>query len=156
MIDEVFNNKCIGCSVVNGELVPIGGVICETKSFVLAQDPLVMIPGFLIIQSKKHINSLLGLNHDEQQELMELVCKAREAQDKLKICKDVIILQEERSIHFHVWLFPYYDWMKEKFGQGIAYVRDIIEYIKENSTEEDRSKTKETAEMVKDFLKKLK
>ena len=43
----------------------------------------------------------------------------------------------ERSKHLYIWIFPNYDWMNEKFGKRITYLRAISEYAKENVNEED-------------------
>lgn len=152
MSDEI-NKKCTGCSVVNGELVPIGGIIYETENFVLAQDAEVPISGFLIIQSKKHTNSIKNFNKEERTELSELIYKTRMALEELDICKEVTIVQEERSKHFHIWLFPLYDWMKEKFGKGIKYLRDINDYAIKNATDKDKEDVLNTVEKIKKYFK---
>ena len=151
-MSDMINKKCTGCSVVNGELIPVGGVIYETKNFVLAQDAEVPLKGFLIIQSKKHTNSIKEFNKEERYELSELIYKTRMALEELKICEEVTIVQEERSKHFHIWLFPYYDWMKDKFGKGIKYLRDINEYLINNATEKDRQEVLETVEKLKQYF----
>lgn len=151
-MSDIINNKCTGCSVINGELVPIGGWIYETENFVLAQDAEVMIEGFLIIQSKKHVNSLLGFSEEENLELANLLYKTRKALKELNICEEVTIVQEERSKHFHIWVFPYYDWMKEKFGKGIKYLRDINQFVIENETEENRQKVLDTCNKLKKYF----
>ncbi len=154
MSDEI-NKKCTGCSVVKGEIIPIGGIIYETKNFVLAQDAEVPISGFLIIQSKKHTNSIINFNKEERNELIELIYKTRIALEELNICKEVTIVQEERSKHFHIWLFPYYDWMKEKFGKGIKYLRDINDYVMKNATEQDKKMVEETIKKLKSHFKEI-
>jgi diadenosine tetraphosphate (Ap4A) HIT family hydrolase len=69
IIKDFINNewscKCIGCSIGSGEVVPPGGIITETKNFVLHQDPEVPIKGFLIIASKKHIQSISQITPEE-------------------------------------------------------------------------------------------
>ena len=151
-MSDIINNKCTGCSVINGDLVPIGGWIYETQNFVLAQDAEVMIEGFLIIQSKKHVNSLIDFSEEESLELAKLLYQTRNALKDLNICEEVTIVQEERSKHFHIWLFPYYDWMKEKFGKGIKYLRDINQYVMDNYTEENKQKVLETCNRLKEYF----
>lgn len=151
-MSDIINDKCTGCSVINKELVPIGGWIYESKNFVLAQDAEVMIEGFLIIQAKRHVNSLLDFSEEENLELSNLLYQTRKALKELNICEEVTIVQEERSKHFHIWLFPYYDWMKEKFGKGIKYLRDINQYVMENETEDDRQKVLKTCERLKEYF----
>lgn len=151
MSDEI-NKKCTGCSVVNGDVVPLGGIIYETENFVLAQDAEVPLKGFLIIQSRKHTNTIMDFNKKEQNELIELIYKTRIALEKLNVCKEVTIVQEERAKHFHIWLFPYYDWMKERFGKGIKYLRDINEYVIKNATEKDKKEVLETVQRLIKYL----
>lgn len=137
MIIKDFTNKewtctCIGCSIGSGEIVPPGDIIVATENFVLHQDPEVPITGFLIIASKKHIKSISELSLEESTELFELVYKARLAMKKLICIKEVTIIQEERSGHFHIWLLPRYEWMTDKFGNSLSNIRDIMNYSKEN------------------------
>ena len=148
-MSDIINNKCTGCSIAKGE---IGIIIYETKNFVINQDPEVPLKGFLVISSKKHVNSLLNLNGEEREELNYLLFKARKSLDDLNICKEVSIVQEERSQHFHIWLYPYYDWMNENFGKGIKYLRDINDYVIKNATEKDKKEVFETIKQLKKYF----
>lgn len=152
-MSETINKKCIGCNIVNKEIIPNGGIIYETENFLLFQDPEVPIKGFLIVQAKRHVKSMIDFTEEEQIELVKLINKAREALKKLDICNEVTIVQEERSKHFHVWLFPNYKWMEEKFGKGIKYLRDISEYAIENVTQKDIEEVLEIVEKLKDIIK---
>ena len=51
-------------------------------------------------------------------------------------------------------MFPYYDWMSEKFGKGIEYLRNINKYVTENATVEERKEVEETVEKLKRYFKK--
>ena len=55
--DEANSYNCIGCAIAKGELTPPGGTIYESRNIVLAADPEVPIPGFLIITGRRHVNS---------------------------------------------------------------------------------------------------
>ena len=110
------------------------------------------LKGFMIIQSKKHTNSLLGFEKEEIEELNELIYKTRKAMNDLNISDEVTIVQEERSKHFHIWLFPNYEWMQEKFGKGVKYLRDINEYIIENATANDKEEVLKTVEDLKRYF----
>ena len=145
----MVEKQCIGCKIANEES---NFIIYETENFVLLQDPEVQLKGFLIVQAKKHVNSLINFNEEEQIELIKLTNKARLALKELNICQEVTIVQEERSKHFHIWLFPYYEWMQEKFGKGIKYLRDINEYVINNSTEEDKKELLEVVEKLKKYF----
>lgn len=147
-----MDKNCIGCSIVNGELELIGGNIYETEHFILGQDSDVPLKGFLIIQTKEHVNSMLDFSEKEQIELIKLIHKTRVALEELNICKEVTIVQEERSKHFHIWLFPNYEWMQEKFGKGIKYLRDINEYVIQNATDEDKEEVLKINEELKKYF----
>ena len=47
--------------------------------------------------------------------------------------KKVTIVQEEGSqdSHFHVWLFPWHDWMKPH-GSKLQDIKNLMKYAKEN------------------------
>lgn len=150
-MSDIINNKCTGCSVAKGE---IGTIIYETKNFVLNQDPEVPLKGFLIITAKKHVNSFIDFIEEEREELNRLLFEARKSLSDLNICKEVSIVQEERSQHFHIWLFPYYDWMNEKFEKGVKFLRDINDYVIKNATEKDKKEVFETIEQLKKYFEK--
>lgn len=72
---------------------------------------------------------------------MELINKTIMYLKELKVVEEVTIVQEERSKHLHVWVFPYNSWMDEKFGKGVSYLRDICKYVKENVSEDDKKRS---------------
>ncbi|MEG0773792.1 HIT family hydrolase [Clostridium sp.] len=141
IIKDFLNNewtcKCIGCSIGSGETMPPGGIIAETKNFVLHQDPEVPIKGFLIIASKEHIKSIAQLTQEEAAELFDLVYRARLAMNNIPDITEITIVQEERSGHFHLWLLPRYEWMKDKFENSLSSIRKIMSYSKENLKSKD-------------------
>lgn len=154
ILGEEWNCKCIGCSIENGEIAPPGDIIISTENFVLHQDPEIPIKAFLIIASKKHIRSISELTCKESEELFDLVYKARMALKIIKDIKEVSIIQEERSGHFHLWLLPRYEWMDEKFENSLSTVREILFYAKNNyKTEENIIDILETVEIIRDYMK---
>ena len=74
---------------------------------------------------------------------------------ELNITNEVTLVQEERSKHLHIWIFPNYDWMTEKFGKGIKYLRDISEYAQKNANERKIKEVLEVIERVKNYFKDL-
>ena len=83
-------------------------------------------------------------------ELFDLVYSARLAMKNITDIKEVTIIQEERSEHFHLWLLPTYEWMTDKFGNSLSSIREMMKYSKENL------KTKENIEKVLLVVSKLK
>ena len=132
ILDNEWQCNCIGCSIATGEVIPPGGIIRETENFILHQDPEIPIKGFLIIASKKHIKSISQLSFEESQELFDLVYKARRALESIDDIKEVSIIQEERSSHFHLWLLPRYQWMDDICINSLSTIREIMNYAREN------------------------
>ncbi|WP_291569331.1 HIT family protein [Clostridium sp. UBA4548] len=131
-MNNQWPDQCMGCSVGNGDMLPPGGIIYDTKNFVLHQDPDVPLSGFLIVAAKKHIRSIEELTLEESTEFFQLVYKARVAMKKVCDINEITIIQEERSGHLHLWLLPRYQWMNEKFGNSLSNIREIMSYTKEN------------------------
>ena len=163
-IINIFNNeidltdKWLGCGIVDKSIdVPLG-ILIKTNNFVAVQDIETPIPAFIVITSKKHIKSILDLNKEEYDELMDLTYKIRKAMSILEDIKDVSIIQKELAPHFHLWLFPRYDWMinNELIGLGDGRLSDIskiIDYSRKNhKNDEYINKTKEYFEVLKEEL----
>ena len=68
--------------------------------------------------------------------------------------QEVTLVQEERSKHMHIWIFPNYTWMNEKFGKGITYLRDISEYAQKNVNEEVIKEVLNVIEKVREYFQK--
>ncbi len=151
---NTYYYDCLGCEIGKKNIIPPGGVIYEDESFVLAGDPEIPLNGFLIISAKQHKNSLIEFTKDEQHNLIDIVSKSITILKKLGITKEVTLVQEERSKHFHMWIFPNQEWMTEKFGKGVAYVRDICEYARKNTTQDEKVEIINTIEKIKEEYNK--
>ena len=136
ILGNEWHYDCMGCAIGRSDIETPGGVIFAGDIAILAADPEIPIPGFLVVNVKKHINSFSDLNPSERVEIVNVITHAEKALKELGVTKEITIVQEERSKHFHVWLFPTHEWMVEKFGKGISYLRDISQYAKENANEE--------------------
>lgn len=137
---------CMGCAISKGKIQIPGGIIYEGKYTILGADPEIPIPGFLIVNSKRHINSFSELTKEERNEVGNVIFSAEKALKELNIAKEITLVQEECARHFHIWIFPNHTWMSEKFGKGVTYLRDISEYAQKNVTEE---KIKEVLDIIK-------
>ena len=143
---------CMGCAISHGHIKIPGGIIFEGKHTLLGADPEIPIPGFLIVNTKRHINSFSELNKEEQNEIGNVIVYAEKALKELNIVKEITLVQEERSKHLHIWIFPTHSWMTEKFGKGIQYLRDIAEYAKNNANEDDIIEVLNVIEKVKKYF----
>ena len=142
--------ECMGCAIVNHEIDVPGGFVYEDDKFTIQQDPAIPIDGFIIINLKKHLNSITLLSEVERNQMMNLMNKVVTYLKDLNIAKEVTIVQEERCEHLHVWIFPYHSWMDSYFGRGVSYIRDIAHFAKENATKEDKLKILETVIKLKE------
>ena len=144
---------CMGCAITNKEISIPGGIIFEGKYSILGADPEIPIPGFMVLNSKRHINSVSDLSKEERYEIIDIIYFAEKALRELKITEEVTLVQEEKSKHLHIWIFPNYKWMTEKFGKGIKYLRDISEYAKNNVKEKDIKEILEVIDKIREYFK---
>ncbi len=151
ILDRTWDSSaCFGCALGCGEIPPPGGLIAETPSFILHQDPEVPIRGFLIVSAKRHLQSLTQMSPAEAQELFGLVYRARLALEKVIPGVVVTLIQEERSGHFHLWLLPRAAWMDEMFDPSLTSIRPLMAYAKTHrKTEADIRVILETVEAVR-------
>lgn len=148
--------ECIGCSIASKEVTPIGGVIKETSNFILHQDPEIPIKNFLIIASKRHIQSIAQLSAEENIELFDLCYKARKALLSFEDIIDCIIIQEEQSRHFHLWILPRYEWMSELFDSTLTSVRPIMTYARNNhSTKSNIAEIVAAADKLRKIMERV-
>lgn len=152
-LGKEWSYNCMGCAIREGEIVPPGGSIYNGKAFFVQQDPEVPIEGFLIVNAKAHVRSIAELTKEERIEMVELINHSINALKDLGLTSEVTVVQEERSKHLHVWVFPTYPWMIEKFGKGVTHLRAIHEYAKEHVTKEDIQKVMSTIEKMKEYFK---
>lgn len=131
-LGETFETDCVGCSIVNGEMIIPGTIIFQTKNFILHQDPEIPIVGFLVITSKRHFQYFHDMSEQESKELIEILKFTMDAIKNLSFGDNIqhTLIIEERSKHFHIWIFPRLEWM-ENYPNSITSIRDIMRYAKE-------------------------
>ena len=154
ILGNTWNYDCMGCAVTSGSIKVPGGYIYDGKYCILASDPEVPIPGFIILNVKRHVRSFSELTKEERYEISDAISCAENALKDLDICHEFTLVQEERSRHLHIWIFPNYEWMNEKFDKGITYLRDICEYAIKNNTKENVDKVLYVANKVRDYINK--
>ena len=125
--------ECMGCAILNGDINVPGGIVYDGEYAMLTADSEIPIPGFLIVNVKRHIKSFSELEKEERIEIANIITYAERAIKSLNIGKEIILVQEEKSDHLHVWIFPYYEWMEKEYGFGTTHLRDIMKYVKNNN-----------------------
>lgn len=148
--------RCIGCACTEaGKDVP--GYVIETELFHAHQDQEVPIPGFVILSTKRHIESITDFTDAEASEFIMLARHIRQAQREVLGIENVYLIQEEDTVdHFHLWLLPRYDWMKDEahFGSKVGSARNVLKFARENmKTPENIALVNESAEKLRKYLK---
>ena len=151
---KTINSNCLACSIANKEISPYSGIIYETDNFIVSQDIEIPIPGFLIISSKRHFQSILDFSPEELQEFTQVLFKTRNALKQVALINFVTIIQKETRPHFHLWLLPKLTWM-EKFGDKLNGISDILEYARQNlKTGENLAEISNLNSKIKNYLNK--
>ena len=143
---------CMGCAIVNEDIAIPGGPVYRGEHCFLAPDPEIPIPGFLVLNARRHANSFAELNLDERREIGDVLARAEIALKELGATKEITLVQEERSAHFHIWIFPVQPWMVERFGSGVSTLREVAAYAKTHATPETIQKVLDTAAQVREKL----
>lgn len=154
--DEKIKTECLGCAMNSGILDFSRGEIIKTKYFNAHQDFEIPISGFIIIASKRHVDSIQEFSKEELFELAELMQKTRICMKRvLKIQKIFIFQNENSEHHFHIWLFPRYKWMN-KFGNKMSSIPKIIKHAKQNmKNSREISQIKKSVEKLRAEIKKI-
>ena len=155
MIQKKQVSNCFGCSIQNGDYKVPGGFLYSGRHFNIVQDPCVPIPGFLVVNSKRHITGIAQFTPPEIKEFAGIVYIARKAMLEALGLKTAYLVQEERSCHFHLWILPKYDWMG-KFNPGISSARKIMTYAAEHlTTKRDQDNLAKSIRNLKKYFKDI-
>ena len=146
--------KCMGCGIAKKVVNPPFGLIYESKNFVIHQDPLIPLSGFIIIASKNHISSISEMNILDYEELSSLIYQTRKSLQSLRGILNVTIIQEERSPHFHLWMFPWYEEMIGIQLNSIQNIRSIMKDLQKTNLHESKiSKIQNDIKILQDYFK---
>lgn len=134
--------------------------IITTKHFDVHQDWEVPISGFFIVapleglhDALKRVKCLDEFTDEEAVELIHLIRAIRKGMREALGIKEIYLFQNEDTEHgFHVWMFPRHAWM-EKFGRKIQSVRPIMNWAKENMTDEKTlNEVRDSARKMREYL----
>jgi len=134
-----------------------GGLIQKTEHFCVHQDPLIPLPGFLVIASLRHIQSISEMGEPEYEEFSRLLRIAHTAIKAATGIDYLTLVQEEHSIHFHLWFFPWTQGVIERFGRPcLTNIREImLSYQKQSISQAEWKKLKTSIEQIKQGWHKL-
>ena len=145
---------CMGCAIGDQSMLVPGGFIQKTNHFCVHQDPLIPLPGFLVIASLRHIQSISEMHESEYDELSKLVRTTHHAIKEATKIEYLTIIQEESSIHFHLWFFPWMQDVIKQYGQpALPKIRKIMtDYKKQLVSETEWGELRESIEKIKTLL----
>ena len=149
---DIFNNEinfsCMGCDIANNKMIPPGGYVYQDDLINVSADPLIPIIGFMVLGINRHINSLNQMSEDELFRVIKILNKTVTIVKEVCNIETVTIIQEEESNHYHIWVLPNYDWMKQ-FGKGCIGIKEKIEYSKKNNDEVTKENILNTINQIK-------
>jgi diadenosine tetraphosphate (Ap4A) HIT family hydrolase len=118
---------CLGCAISAGRMPVPGGMIHQTQHFCVHQDPLVPLPGFLVIATVRHIRSLSQFQGTEHEEFFDFIKTAHRAIKESVDAEYLTTIQEESSPHFHLWFFPWSPGVIRQYGSpSLVKIREIM------------------------------
>lgn len=148
------SNKCLSCQFVSGELVSPGGIILETKYWSCDHAFDVPLPGFLILKTNRHTESITKLTADEARELGLLLLKITKVIDTVLKPERIYVLRFGEVVrHVHFWLLPRTKEVLENCGKGPESVRTIVNFYRNNFSMKEREK--EILNIIKELREAL-
>jgi diadenosine tetraphosphate (Ap4A) HIT family hydrolase len=118
---------CMGCAIAAGSMPVPGGFIRRGRYFVVHQDPLIPLPGFLVIASMRHFQSIDEMEAAEYADFSRLLRETQRAIKHTLPVEALTIVQEEHAVHFHLWFFPWTGALIEQYGPpSLSSIRAIM------------------------------
>jgi diadenosine tetraphosphate (Ap4A) HIT family hydrolase len=145
---------CMGCAIARQTMLVPGGFIRQTGHFCLHQDPLIPLPGFLVIASRRHIRSIGEMSRAEYAEFAALVRDTQAAVKQVTRVDYLTLIQEEHSSHFHLWFFPWLPEVLRRHGEpSLTRIRGIMaEVSREPISPEEWVELEKTIESFKTLM----
>jgi diadenosine tetraphosphate (Ap4A) HIT family hydrolase len=155
-LGKEWDIHCMGCAISDGSMPVPGGFIQKTRYFCVHQDPLIPLPGFLVIASLRHIQSLADMRQDEYEEFAALLKWTHQAIKQVVPIENLTIVQEESSHHFHLWFFPWTQTVVEEYGNpSLARIRGIMsDYRKQPIGEVEWRELETSIEGIKQYFRR--
>ena len=156
-VNDIFGNEiefeCMGCEIAEHKLIPPGGYVYDDGFINISADPEIPIVGFMVLGIKKHVKSINELTRDERIHIIDVLNTTIEKMKKINICEEVLVIQEEKASHFHIWIVPMHEWMIN-FKKNVINIKEIIDYSKGNFDEKTKYDLLNTVELLKEEFKK--
>ena len=107
----------------------------------------------MVLGIKKHVRTMNELSKEERYRIIDILNLTIENIKECEIANKVLVIQEERSRHFHIWIVPIHEWMKE-YGESVKNIDKIIEHSKEIFNEKIKEELLEDVDKLRESFKK--
>lgn len=130
---EMKYEGCPGCAYAKHKFKLPCGMVYESERFNLSQDWEIPIPGFMILSPIRHIENFCELTFKERNEAFKIVNKTITLLRSNHVCDRFdVVFEEKENRHFHIWILPRHDWMKNITDNITENIGIIFNYAKAN------------------------
>jgi len=149
--NEINVKGCLGCAYAKHEFVLPTGIAYEDDLFTLSQDWELPIQGFFVVSPKRHVENFQELTDEERVKIFEIVNYTINVLKENKVCEKFnVIFEEKPNRHFHIWIMPRHEWMKNLVGNITEHIGKVFDYAIQNlKTKENLEKIKEISNIVR-------
>lgn len=149
---ETYSKGCPACNRVENQSRGLD-IVFEDNYFRVHQDYVLPIPAMMVIESKRHVSSILDFSKEELNSLTSIILETRKALKEIGI-EEANLVQEEKSSHYHIWWMPIYPWMKDITKGKTRNTQTIFNYAKTNLiNDKEIKKVEEATDKIKTYFK---
>lgn len=152
----VDNDTCRGCYLETSNNLPQEILsIWSNDFFVIRQDAEIPMPGFYIVSTRQHINTMADLPIDKAEELGAIINRLRFHMNNALGISRLHMILEERMIepHLHIWMLPLWpDIMNKHNIEPKVWNSNIYEYLTYFKYEENRDVILKYNDVMRDVL----
>lgn len=130
--------NCLTCQFNKGITTP-GGIVFQTKHWLCDHSFDTPLPGFLILKTRRHVESFAYLTQEEACEFGIVLFKLTKALKQVLHPEKIYILKFGEVVkHLHFWLIPRTTEVLKNCGKGPESVMKIIEFYRSNFSIKDK------------------
>ncbi len=154
---DIYGQKwavdCLGCLPKDDPKLRALQPIWSDEHFVLHPDITAPIPGLVILETRRHVRTVLDFNEAEEAAYNGLEKKIRKALKDALGLDSFVTYQHDSSSHFHRCFLPYYPWMNQ-FDDAGEHLADVLDYSRQRMKNEEVFRQLEEAnQKLKEVLK---
>ena len=107
----------------------------------------------LLINICDFLHNEYEMTKDERINVIESLNDSINAIKKAKVAEEVLLIQEEKADHFHIWIVPTHEWMKD-IGRSVRNIKKFVDYAKEHFGEKEKEELLKAIEDIKEVYGK--